>query len=76
MFSTKRPTFASAMGLFSKARAELTEAAKLNDADLAEAQKQVQACTKEKNDIDHAASFLDNLLRGANADEVASLSDN
>ena len=40
----QRPTFATAMGLFSKAREELAEASRLNDADLKEAQQKLDSC--------------------------------
>lgn len=63
MFS-KRPTFASAMGHFSKAREELKKANDLNAAELYEAKLKVDECEKEKADIDRATSFLDSILDG------------
>lgn len=64
----QRPTFDTAMGLFSKAREELAEASRLNDADLKEAQQKLDSCVQEKASIDHASSFLDNILNGSKSD--------
>lgn len=58
----KNASFASAMGLFSKAQAELRAAQAINDKALAEAKATVVDCEAEASNIDRAAEFLDSIL--------------
>lgn len=60
----KNASFASAMGLFAKAQAELKLAAEQNNAVLKDAQETVSLCEKEAADIDRAAGFLSSILDG------------
>lgn len=57
-------SFATAMGLFSKAREELKLAQASNNAILADARATVAGCEKEAADIDRATGFLDSILTG------------
>lgn len=61
---TKKATFSSAMGMFTKANEELKAAQEENDLQMAEAQATVEACIVEKNNIDRVSSFFSNLLDG------------
>lgn len=58
----KTATYESAMGLFSKAQAELKEAQAANNEKLAAAQAEVTACTTEAENITRASGFLDSIL--------------
>lgn len=61
MFSSK-PTFASAMGMFSKAQEELKAAKAFNDSELADAEERLRAAVSEAGKIDNAMEIFDNLL--------------
>lgn len=59
---TSRPTFASAMGLFTKAQDELKAAQEINEAELLEAEEKVRACQSEGGKISNAMAIFDKLL--------------
>lgn len=57
-----RPSFASAMGMFTKAREELNAAKEINAVEMAEAQKKLEVCTVEDANINNALKTFDKLL--------------
>lgn len=57
-----KPTFASAMKIFSKAQEELAAASEVNKAELAEAEAKVAEAKTEQEKIDRAIGFFENLL--------------
>lgn len=57
-----KPSFRSAMSLFTKAKDELDAANELNELELAEAQKKVETCAEEKANIARATNFLNSIL--------------
>lgn len=61
MFKT-RPTFASAMSMFTKAREELVAAQEINSVEMAEAKKKLEECTAEDSNITNALNTFDALL--------------
>ncbi|AFC22084.1 hypothetical protein PQC34_gp026 [Cronobacter phage A24] len=62
MFSSNKPTFSSAMKMFTKAQEELKAAGEVNAAELAEAEAAVAAAKEERDNINRVTSFFDNLL--------------
>lgn len=59
---TNKPTFSSAMKMFTKAQEELAAAGEVNAAELAEAEAKVAAAQEEKANIDRVTTFFNNLL--------------
>lgn len=62
MFKSNKPTFASAMGMFTKAQEELAAAKEVNDAELAEAEQRWDAAKEEGQNIDRVSKFFADLL--------------
>lgn len=67
MFKSNKPTFASAMGLFTKAQDELKAAKEQNDIDLKESEAAWTVAKTEGQNIDRVATFFANLLDGKTA---------
>lgn len=62
MFKSNKPTFASAMGMFTKAQEELAAAKEVNDAELAEAEQRWATAKEEGQNIDRVSKFFADLL--------------
>lgn len=59
---TNKPTFSSAMKMFTKAQEELAAAKEVNEAELAEAEAHWTAVKEEQANISRVSKFFDNLL--------------